>query len=213
MMAAIAISGLVKTYGKQNAVDNLTANIAKGRITGFLGPNGAGKSTLLSVMAGTLAPTRGTAIVKGRVLALLGGPDVGLDPEQTGRENALSLGIRLGESPTAMAEKLDDIQEFSGLGKRFDHPVYSYSNGMHVRLRFTAITAIKAEILLVDEGIGAADAEFTARAAERLAQFYGHSGTLVLTSHAQTVLDQHCTSSFRIHEGLVAPSGDLGIAQ
>ncbi|NCW23491.1 MAG: ABC transporter ATP-binding protein, partial [Actinobacteria bacterium] len=38
-MAAIAISGLVKTYGKQNAVDNLTANIAKGRITGFLGPN------------------------------------------------------------------------------------------------------------------------------------------------------------------------------
>jgi ABC-2 type transport system ATP-binding protein len=63
MMAAIAISGLVKTYGKQNAVDNLTANIAKGRITGFLGPNGAGKSTTLRCLVGLSAPTSGTALI------------------------------------------------------------------------------------------------------------------------------------------------------
>ena len=62
-MAAIAISGLVKTYGKQNAVDNLTANIAKGRITGFLGPNGAGKSTTLRCLVGLSAPTSGTALI------------------------------------------------------------------------------------------------------------------------------------------------------
>ena len=187
------------------ALQGVSLTIPRGARIGLVGPNGSGKSTLLSVMAGALTPTRGTATVNGRVLALLGGPDEGLDPEQTGRENALSLGVRLGESPTAMGEKLDDIQEFSGLGRRFDHPVYSYSSGMQVRLRFTAITAVKADVLLVDEGIGAADAEFTARATKRLTQFYEHSGTLILSSHAQAVLDQHCTSSFRLEGGRLTP--------
>jgi ABC-type polysaccharide/polyol phosphate transport system ATPase subunit len=144
-------------------------------------------------MAGLLTPTRGTATTNGRVLALLGGPDQGLDPEQTGRENAVALGVKLGESASSMREQLDDIMEFSGLGGRFEHPVHTYSSGMQVRLRFTAITALKADILLVDEGIGAADAEFNARAEERLREFYKTAGTLVMASHSPELLHQHCT--------------------
>jgi ABC-type polysaccharide/polyol phosphate transport system ATPase subunit len=161
---------------------------------------------MLAVMAGALAPSRGIAEVQGKVLALLGGPDEGLDPEQTGRENALSLGVRLGESPDAMNDLMDDIREFSGLGGRFDHPVYTYSSGMQVRLRFTAITSVRADILLVDEGIGAADAEFNARAAQRLVAFYSASGTLILSSHAQEVLAQHCESTLRLTGGLLETS-------
>lgn len=174
------------------ALEGVNLTIPKGARVGLVGPNGSGKSTLLSVMAGALTPTRGTATAQGRVLALLGGPDEGLDPEQTGRENAVSLGVRLGESPASMQARIHEIQEFSGLGRRFDHPVYSYSSGMQVRLRFAAITSVSADILLVDEGIGAADAEFNARASERLASFYGASGTLVLASHAREVLAMHC---------------------
>jgi ABC-type polysaccharide/polyol phosphate transport system ATPase subunit len=157
-------------------------------------------------MAQALRPSRGTSEANGRVLALLGGPDEGLDPEQTGRENAVSLGIRLGESLTAMQEMLDDIQRFSGLGRRFDHPVYTYSSGMQVRLRFTAITSIKSDILLVDEGIGAADADFNERAAGRLEDFYAASGTLVLASHAEEVLALHCDRSIRLEHGWVEAS-------
>lgn len=100
-----------------------------------------------------------------------------------------------------MAERVDDIQEFSGLGRRFDHPVFTYSSGMQVRLRFSAITSIKADVLLVDEGIGAADSEFNERASSRLSEFYANSGTLILASHAIEVLATHCTTMFSLADG------------
>jgi ABC-type polysaccharide/polyol phosphate transport system ATPase subunit len=181
------------------AVAGINLKINRGDRIGLTGPNGSGKSTLLAVMAGLLTPTRGTATTNGRVLALLGGPDQGLDPEQTGRENAVALGVKLGESASAMREQLDDIKEFSGLGGRFEHPVHTYSSGMQVRLRFTAITALKADILLVDEGIGAADAEFNARAEERLRGFYESAGTLIMASHSADLLRQHCTADIAMN--------------
>ena len=185
------------------AIRAISIDIHPGARIGLTGPNGAGKSTLLAVMAGVLTPTRGTAQTNGRVLALLGGPNEGLDPEQTGRENALSLGVRLGESRDTMRGLSDDIQMFSGLGKRFDHPVYTYSSGMQVRLRFSTITSIRADVLLVDEGIGAADAEFNERATERLKDFFANSGTLVLSSHAQEVLSTHCEATIALDQGRI----------
>lgn len=185
------------------ALKDLSLTIPRGARIGLTGPNGSGKSTALAVMAGALSPTQGSATVQGRVLALLGGPQLGLDPEQTGRENALSLLIRLGDSSADAAAKLDEIQEFSGLGRRFDHPVYTYSAGMHVRLRFSAITSVEADVLLVDEGIGAADAEFNLRAAERLSTFYTRSGTLVIASHTMDVLGLHCDRFVSLSNGVL----------
>lgn len=189
-----------------DALRGATLTIPQGARVGLAGPNGSGKSTLLSVMAGALTPTRGNAIISGRVLALLGGPDEGLDPEQTGWENAVSLGIRLGETPALMFERLENIREFSGLGHRFDHPVYTYSTGMQVRLRFSTITSIEADILLVDEGIGAADSEFNLRAAERLRDFYSKSGTLVLASHSEQILHTHCSRVITLESGILTRS-------
>jgi ABC-type polysaccharide/polyol phosphate transport system ATPase subunit len=186
------------------ALQNISLDVPTGARLGITGANGSGKSTMLAVMAGALRPSRGQAQTNGRVLALLGGPDEGLDPEQTGRENAVSLGIRLGESLDSMREMLDEIQEFSGLGRRFDHPVYTYSSGMQVRLRFTAITSIKADILIVDEGIGAADGEFNERAAGRLQGFYAATGTLVLSSHSEDVLAMHCDRTVALSGGLLS---------
>ncbi len=191
------------------AMEGVSLHVPKGSRIGLAGPNGAGKSTMLSVMAGVLRPTRGTAITRGRVLALLGGPNEGLDPEQTGRENAVAIGVRLGESVSDMMERLEEIKDFSGLGKRFEHPVYTYSSGMQVRLRFTAITSVRADVLIVDEGIGAADAEFNTRADERLAQFYDRSGTLILASHSPEVLRTHCTKAVMMHKGWIEGSEDL----
>jgi lipopolysaccharide transport system ATP-binding protein len=185
----------------------VTLTIDKGARVGLTGPNGAGKSTLLSVMAGILTPSRGSSITRGRVLALLGGPQQGLDPEQTGRENALFLGVQFGESPASMQARLSDIKDFSGLGIRFEHPVHTYSSGMQVRLRFSAITSLSADILLVDEGIGQADEEFNERAGARLADFYRGAGTVVLASHNNDLLERHCTAEVAVHAGACLPKG------
>ena len=185
------------------ALEGITLDIPRGTRLGLTGPNGSGKSTLLAVMAGTMTPTRGTITTRGRILALLGGPNEGLDPEQTGRENAVSLGIRLGESRESMESKIDDICEFSGLGQRLDYPVYTYSSGMQVRLRFTTITSLHADVLLIDEGIGAADAEFNERAVGRLHDFYATAGTLVMASHSSELLHSNCETTIALDSGRI----------
>lgn len=185
------------------ALENVSLTIPKGERLGIVGPNGSGKSTLLAVMSGALRPSRGTVSVHGRVLALLGGPDEGMDPEQTGRENALSLGVRLGETPENMRAHIDDIHDFSGLGDRFEHPVYTYSSGMQIRLRFSTITSLKPDVLLIDEGIGMADAQFNQRASKRLASFLSESGTLVMASHSEELIAEHCNKRLAVENGRV----------
>lgn len=162
-----------------DALRDLDLHVGPGERLGIVGANGAGKSTLLSVVAGVLAPTQGTVWVEGRVLPLLGAGGAGLETvDQSGADNALEMGILLGESPDEMAERLPAITEFSGLGDRLFFPVYSYSSGMAARLRFSVITSMRPDILVLDEGIRLADAEFAERAKDRLAEFYGAAGIL-----------------------------------
>ena len=195
-----------RAAGRSAAPAAITLSVPRGARIGLTGPNGSGKSTLLAFMAGVLGPTQGSCEIHGRVLALLGGPNEGLDPEQTGRENAVMLGVRLGESIADMRDRCNEIQEFSGLGRRFEHPVYTYSSGMQMRLRFTTVTSLRADVLLVDEGIGMADAEFNLRAGQRLLDFYGTAGTLILASHNESVTAEHCQEMIHLAHGSIARS-------
>jgi ABC-type polysaccharide/polyol phosphate transport system ATPase subunit len=186
-----------------SALRGISLSVPRGSRIGLTGPNGSGKSTLLAVMAGVLVPTQGSCEIHGRVLALLGGPNEGLDPEQTGRENAVMLGVRLGESIGDMRDRCEEIREFSGLGPRFEHPTYTYSSGMQMRLRFTTVTSLRADVLLVDEGIGMADSEFNLRAGQRLVDFYGTAGTLILASHNESIVAEHCQQVVRLTNGRI----------
>ena len=174
------------------ALADFSLTVPAGSRIGIVGPNGSGKSTLLAVMAGILTPTRGTAVTRGKVTALLGSPGLGLDPNMTGAENAVAVGMRLGETKQAMLDRMSEIRDFSGLGTRFDDPVYTYSSGMNARLRFATITTVQPDVLVIDEGIGAADEAFAQRAAERLQEFLSASGTLVMASHNSLMLETFC---------------------
>lgn len=192
-----------------DALKSIDLDIPEGSRLGLVGPNGAGKSTLLSIMAGLLPPTRGSVRVQGRVLALLGGAAAGLDQEATGCDNVVSMGVQLGESPRAMRARIDDITEFSGLGERILHPVYSYSTGMQTRLRFSILTSLRPDVLLIDEGLGTADAEFTARANRRLNEFMSSAGILVLASHGDALLREQCGEAVWLQAGAVAARGTV----
>jgi ABC-type polysaccharide/polyol phosphate transport system ATPase subunit len=191
------------------ALSGIDLDVPEGSRLGLIGANGAGKSTLLSVMAGLLPPTTGSVEVHGRVLALLGGASAGLDQEANGRENIVSMGVQLGETPAAMRTRTDDIVEFSGLGRRIDHPVYSYSTGMQTRLRFSILTSLQPDVLLIDEGIATADAEFNHRASARLEQFMSAAGILVLASHGDDLLRQHCDKAVWLDRGTVVATASV----
>jgi ABC-2 type transport system ATP-binding protein len=192
-----------------DALIDIDLDVPEGTRLGLVGANGAGKSTMLAVMAGLLPPTSGSVEVKGRVLALLGASAAGLDQEASGRENIVSMGVQLGEEPAAMRQRIDDITEFSGLEKRIDHPVYSYSSGMQTRLRFSILTSLRPDVLLIDEGIGTADAEFTGRANARLREFVSSAGIVVLASHGDELLHQQCDRALWLDAGAVKSAGEL----
>jgi ABC-2 type transport system ATP-binding protein len=94
------------------ALRDITLSLDTGDRVGLVGHNGAGKSTLLRLMSGIYEPTRGKAIVNGRVAPIfdLG---VGMDPEISGYENIIIRGLFLGESRKAMLSKVDEIAEFT----------------------------------------------------------------------------------------------------
>lgn len=193
-----------------DALNGIDLDVPEGSRLGLVGANGAGKSTLLAVMAGLLPPTSGSVAVRGRVLALLGGASAGLDQEATGRDNIISMGVQLGETPAAMRSRIADVTDFSGLTSRIDHPVYSYSTGMQARLRFSILTSLRPDILLIDEGLGTADAEFSYRASQRLADFVSGAGIMVLASHGDDLLHQQCDTAVWLAAGTIRRVGQLG---
>jgi ABC-2 type transport system ATP-binding protein len=108
-----------------------------------------------------------------------------------------------------MEARLDDIAEFTELGDYLEMPLRAYSTGMRVRLALGVVTSIDPEILLLDEGIGAVDAEFLAKARGRLNELVARSGILVFASHSDEFLIELCTSAIWLDHGEIRRHGDL----
>jgi len=182
------------------ALNDISLSINDGDRVGIVGPNGSGKTTLLRVMAGILKPTQGNVEIQGTVVSMID-QGLGLEAQCTGIENIFRRGIFLNQSTQQMQDRLDDIVEFSGLGDRIRHPLYTYSSGMRARLAFSIATSVKPEILIIDEGIGAADEEFAERAGGRLDSFLQNAGILLLASHSNQLIESWCKKKVRLESG------------
>jgi ABC-2 type transport system ATP-binding protein len=190
------------------ALRGITLDLNHGARVGLVGHNGAGKSTLLRLMSGIYEPTRGTAVVQGRVAPVfdLG---VGMDPEISGFENIIVRGLFLGMTRKQMEARVDDIAEFTELGDFLRMPLRTYSTGMRVRLALGVVTSIDPEILLLDEGIGAVDAAFLEKSKKRLSELVERSGLLVFASHSDEFLRELCDTAIWMEHGRVKRQGDL----
>ncbi len=190
------------------ALKDITLSLRTGDRVGLVGHNGAGKSTLLRLLSGIYEPTRGKAVVNGRVAPIfdLG---VGMDPEISGFENIIIRGLFLGETRKKMQSKVDEIAEFTELGEYLSMPLRTYSTGMRVRLAMGVVTSIDPEILLLDEGIGAVDADFLKKAQTRLQKLVERSGILVFASHSTEFLARLCKTAIWIDHGSIKMMGGI----
>lgn len=190
------------------ALRDITMSLREGDRVGLVGHNGAGKSTLLRLLSGIYEPTRGSAVIRGRVAPVfdLG---VGMDPEISGFENIIIRGMFLGMTRKQMLAKVDEIAEFTELGDYLSMPLRTYSTGMRVRVALGVVTSIDPEILLLDEGIGAVDADFMKKARTRLQALVARSGILVFASHSNEFLAQLCDRAMWIDHGTVRMSGGI----
>ena len=190
------------------ALRDITVSLRQGDRVALVGHNGAGKSTLLRLMSGIYEPTRGRARVLGKVAPVFD-LAVGMDPEISGMENILIRGLFLGMTRKQMEARVDDIAEFTELGDYLSMPLRTYSTGMRVRLALGVVTSIDPEILLLDEGIGAVDAEFLAKARKRLHELVERSGILVFASHSDEFLADLCDTAIWMDQGRIREQGPL----
>lgn len=194
-----------------HALKNVTLSIHPGERVGLLGHNGAGKSTFLKMLAGLYPISAGNRHVDGSIRALFD-LSLGFEPDATGRENILYRGLLLGLSPKFMRSIEEAVVLFAGLGEFIDYPVKTYSAGMQVRLAFAISTAVGGDILLLDEVIGAGDANFMIKAGQRIRKLVDDSEILVLASHDFSSLLSLCVRGLILHEGAVVFDGSMNDA-
>lgn len=189
------------------ALRGVSFEVHPGESVGFIGNNGAGKSTLLKIIVGTTHPNEGHVELGGRIAALLE-LGMGFHPEFTGRQNAYMSGQILGHTGSQITQLMPEIEAFAEIGDYLDQPLRTYSSGMIVRLAFSVATAVRPEILIVDEALSVGDAYFQHKSFERIRQFRDAGTTLLFVSHSPGAVKSLCSRAILLDRGLLIRDGE-----
>lgn len=192
--------------GTVHALNKINLTIHDGERVAIIGHNGAGKSTLLKLIAGIYPPTSGSQIVDGRISSMFE-LATGFEMESNGWDNIYLRGLMLGETPDGIKKKMPEIAEFSELGAFLNMPVKYYSSGMFVRLAFSISTAIKPDILLLDEVVAAGDAAFLKKANERMHEMVDISKIMLLVTHSMDSAMEMCNRCIWMERGKILMDG------
>jgi len=187
-------------------LEDVSFSVNEGDRIGLVGHNGSGKTTLLRVLSGIYRPTSGSAVIQGECVSLIN-ISLGIDPEATGRENIRLRAAMMGMRPNELREQFDGIAEFTGLGDFLDMPFRTYSSGMQLRLAFSTSTAIRPEILVMDEWLSTGDEDFKQKADRRLREIVETTKILVLASHSRDLLRKNCNRILWMEHGRVRMDG------
>lgn len=188
------------------ALTGVTLEVKEGDRLGLVGRNGAGKSTLLKVLARLVYPQLGDVKIEGRIVPLLA-RGLGIEPELSGFRN-IDLPMRLlGATQAEVRLARKEVPEVSGLGDFIHMPVRTYSDGMRARLLFAICTAVRGDVLVMDEWLSAGDAEFLQRAQERLRALVSETPIVVLSSHSLEIIRGICNVVCWMEAGRIVMSG------
>ncbi len=195
-----------QTVGDFWLFKDLDLAVEHGQRLGIIGPNAAGKSTLLKLICGIFQPTAGRISVRGRLAPLIE-LGAGFNHELSGIENIYLNGALLGFGPSQMGAKIERILDFAGLSDFAQTPIKYYSTGMLLRLAFSVATDIEPEILLVDEIFAGGDAQFVAKATERMNKLMDSSHIVILVSHDLRLIQRMCNRVIWLDHGRIAMDG------
>lgn len=206
-----ALGGKVRLdtrHPKVTALSNIDLSLRDGDRLALVGANGSGKTTLLRTAAGIYPPTAGRVTRSGRVTPLLG-LGTGVNLAATGLENIYLLGMHLDIAPERLRGAIDEIVAWTELGPFLGAPLRTYSAGMILRLAFAVSTTFPPDILLMDEWVGLADAEFRMKAYERMSAFVNGARIIILASHSRELLEAWCNRAVLLEAGRLTAQGPV----
>jgi ABC-2 type transport system ATP-binding protein len=214
----IHVSNLTKYYGDYPAIQDVSFDVAAGKVVGFLGPNGAGKSTTMRILAGSQAATSGSAVINGK--------DVFWDPVEARR----SIGYMPENCPLYPEMRVQEYLRFragiknirwSYRGKRMDYVmrrcwltdvrrqlIGTLSKGYRQRVGLADALLSEPPVLILDEPTAGLDPT-QIRSTRELIKELGQEHTILLSTHILSEVEMTCDSAIIIHRGRVAAQGTL----
>jgi len=214
-MTVIELRNVSRWYGNVVAVNDITMSIGPG-VTGLLGPNGAGKSTILHMIAGFLAPSKGTLTVSGTPSWRNPGvyKNLGLVPERdsvyaflTGEQfvRATAQLHRLPDQEAATWHAIDRVDMADAAGRK----IATYSKGMRQRIKVAAALVHDPEILLLDEPFNGMDPRQRIHMMDLLAKLGTEGRVTLFSSHILEEVERLSGTIQVMVAGRLAASGDF----
>ncbi|MGW0671775.1 ATP-binding cassette domain-containing protein [Streptomyces sp. NPDC002746] len=215
MTYAIETEGLVKRFGKVNALSGLDLTARQGTVLGVLGPNGAGKTTAVRILASLMPPDGGVARVCGydvarnphevrRIIGLTG-QYAAIDEQLTGAQNISLVARLLGFKRAAAKQRTSELLERFGLGHAADRKAQTYSGGMRRRLDLAVSLVGEPSVLYLDEPTTGLDPESRYELWDIVRRLVTNGSTVLLTT-------QYLDEADRLADDIVVIDGGVSIA-
>jgi ABC-type polysaccharide/polyol phosphate transport system ATPase subunit len=189
------------------ALDDVSFAVERGEFFGIVGRNGSGKSSLLKCLAGIYRTDEGQIYADGRMSTFIE-LGVGFNPELAARDNVVLNGIMLGLSPREARERVEDVIRFAELEEFVDLKLKNYSSGMQVRLAFSVLIQVRADILLVDEILAVGDASFQQKCFDVFFRMREEGKTVLFVTHDMAAVQRFCHRAMLLERGRIVAMGD-----
>jgi ABC-type polysaccharide/polyol phosphate transport system ATPase subunit len=190
-----------------HALRDVSFDVAPGEFFGVVGRNGSGKSTLLKCLAGIYATDGGRIYIDGRLSAFIE-LGVGFSPDLPARDNVIINATMLGLSPREARRRFDAVVEFAELAEFVDLKLKNYSSGMLVRLAFSVMLQVDADILLIDEVLAVGDAAFQQKCFDEFVRIREAGKTILLVTHDMGAVHRFCDRAMLLERGRIVAVDD-----
>jgi ABC-2 type transport system ATP-binding protein len=215
----LRVCGLGKSYGDVTALNGVTLDVAAGQLLGLLGRNGAGKTTLMSIIAGLVAPDRGTVSVCGfdplrqsaEVRRRLGytPQDLGVYPTLRVSDNLRYFGELAGLRGSRLRRAIDDAVSGLDLDGLMDKPVRVLSGGEQRRVHTAMALLGRPPVVLLDEPTAGVDVQTRSRILDTVQDLAASGSAVCYSTHYLAEIEQMNASVAILHGGRILAEGEL----
>ena len=196
-------------YDVYDVLRGVSFDIGSGEFFGIVGRNGSGKSTLLKCLAGIYKADDGRIRVAGRLAPFIE-LGVGFNPDLTALDNVVLNAVMMGLSPKQARDRFDAVMAFAELEDFLDMKLKNYSSGMQVRLAFSVMVQVDADVLLIDEVLAVGDAAFQQKCFDVFYRLRDEGRTIVLVTHQMPMIEQFSHRALLLNDGVIDVIGDPG---